>query len=64
MSKAKTQPTKAKRHSYLDVLNILAIVSVLFMHHNGNVHSFSQSSSWATSLAVETVFTSPCPFLS
>lgn len=47
--------SKAKRYTHLDVLNILAIIAVLFMHHNGNVHTYSRSSSWITSLIVETV---------
>ena len=41
---------------YLDVLNVVAIIAVLFMHHNGGVHSFSPTSNWSTSLITETVF--------
>ena len=47
---------KNGRLVYLDILNIIAIIAVLFLHHNGGVHSFTRSSGWATSLIVETVF--------
>lgn len=46
----------ATRSAFIDVLNITAIISCLILHHNGNVHSFSQSSSWVSSLIIETVF--------
>lgn len=46
---------KSSRIVYLDILNIVAIVSVLLMHHNGNVHTFSTDRGWLTSLVVECV---------
>lgn len=40
---------------YLDILNILAIVSVIAMHCNGIVHKNPMTNSWSTSLVVECV---------
>lgn len=45
-----------KRIPYLDVLNIIAILAVVFMHHNSNVHFYSDTTQWKTSLIVETIF--------
>ena len=47
--------TSNKRILYLDILNIIAILSVVALHQNGIVHKYSQSRSWATALIVETV---------
>ena len=45
-----------KRMIYLDVLNILAILAVIMLHHNGIVHTYSNTRAWKTSLIVETIF--------
>ena len=44
-----------KRIVYLDILNIIAIVSVIAMHCNGIVHGNINSRAWATSLIVECI---------
>ncbi|MDA3062020.1 MULTISPECIES: acyltransferase [unclassified Campylobacter] len=46
----------SKRILYLDVLNIIAIISVIALHCNGIVHKYHTENSWAQSLVVETVF--------
>lgn len=45
-----------KRVVYIDALNVLAIVAVIALHHNGLVHSFSDTSAWYTSLVAECMF--------
>lgn len=45
---------KAKsRIVYYDILNIIAIIAVLALHHNGIVHMNPMSRAWNTSLVVE-----------
>ena len=41
---------------YFDVLNILAIIAVIALHHNGLVHHFQDSRAWRESLVVECAF--------
>lgn len=48
--------TKLSRMIYVDVLNILAIISVIALHCNGIVHTYAPGRAWKTSLIVETVF--------
>lgn len=43
-----------KRVVYFDVLNILAALSVVFMHCNGIVHTFTNTLAWKQALIVET----------
>ena len=43
------------RIKYFDVLNILACLSVVFLHHNALVHGWQASSAWAQALIVEVV---------
>ena len=43
-----------KRVLYFDVLNILACIAVISLHHNGVVHTYSNSWTWKTALIVET----------
>ena len=47
---------KDNRIFFLDVLNVLAIISVVALHMNGIVHTYSPDRSWATSLVMECVF--------
>lgn len=42
--------------TYFDVLNIVACLAVLILHHNGIVWQFSKSWSWRISLLVECAF--------
>lgn len=44
-----------KRVVYFDVLNILAALSVIFLHCNGNVHSFSNTLGWKQALIIEVI---------
>ena len=44
---------KIKRILFLDILNIIAIISVIALHMNGIVHVYYEGRSWATSLIVE-----------
>lgn len=48
--------TKLSRMIYVDILNILAIISVIALHCNGIVHTYTPGRAWKTSLIVETVF--------
>ena len=43
---------KEKFVTYFDVLNIIACLAVLILHHNGIVWQFSKSWSWRISLLV------------
>ena len=45
-----------ERVVYIDTLNIAAIVGVLFMHHNFNVFSFSNTASWCSSFTILNIF--------
>lgn len=45
--------TAVERKSYMDVLNIIAIISVIAMHCNGIVHGSPNTRAWTTSLIVE-----------
>ena len=50
-----TITTDKKRLYYIDVLNILACLSVIFMHCNGIVHFYDNSRAWKESMVVETL---------
>lgn len=41
---------------YFDILNIAACLAVIFLHHNGIVHSFKDTLAWRESLIVECAF--------
>lgn len=45
-----------KRVLYYDVLNILACIAVITLHHNGMVHSFENTLAWKESLVAECGF--------
>lgn len=45
-----------ERTIYFDILNILAIFSVLVLHHNGIVHGNPKIRAWNTSLIAECLF--------
>ncbi len=47
---------KTKRILYIDILNIVAILAVVILHHNGIVHGYTKTSAWYTSLIFECVF--------
>lgn len=50
---------KEKKHSrilYFDILNICSCMAVVFLHHNGIVHNFSNTRAWRESLIVECGF--------
>ena len=47
---------EGRRIVYFDVLNILACVSVVILHHNGIVHHFSNSTAWNQALVAEVLF--------
>ena len=51
-----TKQEKPKRYFYMDILNIIAIISVIALHCNGIVHTFSTGRWWKTSLIAEVVF--------
>ena len=48
------KPSK-DRVLYFDVLNVVACIAVIFLHHNGMVHNYSQgvAGAWGQSLIVE-----------
>ncbi len=37
---------KKQRLLYIDILNILACLAVISLHHNGLVHSFEDTLAW------------------
>lgn len=45
-----------KRILYIDILNILAILAVIALHHNGIAHTFKNTIAWKTSLFAECLF--------
>lgn len=45
-----------KRIVYFDVMNILACLAVIALHHNGYVHSFENTMAWKQSLIIECLF--------
>lgn len=47
---------KKTRILYFDFLNIASCIAVLFLHHNGLVHSFSTDSIWRECLVAEVLF--------
>lgn len=49
------QSTVGKRIVYLDILNIVAIISVIAMHCNGIVHGNPNIRDWNTSLIIECI---------
>ena len=44
------------RMIYIDVLNILACIAVIALHHNGLVHHYEPSLAWKESLVIECAF--------
>lgn len=44
-----------QRKTYLDALNILACICVIYMHCNGIVHTYSDTPVWRQSMIVETL---------
>lgn len=50
-----------KRIVYFDILNIIAALSVVFLHCNGIAHTFSNTLSWYQALAVEVCLFWPVP---
>lgn len=42
-----------KRVLYFDILNILACIAVISLHHNGIVHTYSPTFAWKSALVVE-----------
>ena len=48
--------SKSDRSLYFDVMNILACISVLILHHNNAFHSYTPGRSWVFSLAMECAF--------
>ncbi|MCL2280555.1 acyltransferase [Candidatus Saccharibacteria bacterium] len=52
-AKSKSVDNKPDRIIYFDILNVFAIICVVFLHHNGIVHGFAPTGAWAGALAVE-----------
>ena len=46
----------SSRILYFDILNICSCLAVIFLHHNGIVHDFSNTAAWRESLIVECGF--------
>lgn len=44
-----------KRIVYFDVLNVLAALSVIFLHCNGIVHTYSNTLAWKQALGIEVI---------
>lgn len=47
---------KKERNLTFDVLNVLAIIGVITLHHNGLVHSYKPGPGWVQSLVFECLF--------
>ncbi len=47
--------TEKKHYIYLDILNIVACIAVVYLHCNGIVHSFSNTIAWKQALIIEVV---------
>ena len=45
-----------KRTLYFDVMNIMACLAVIALHHNGHYHNYTPSRGWVFSLLVECCF--------
>lgn len=50
-----TAKTKQSRVPYFDVLNVVACLAVILIHHNGLAHHFSPSSAWVEAMVIECV---------
>ena len=48
--------TTRNRVLYFDVMNVLACIAVVILHHNTAVHSFSNGRGWVLSLMMECTF--------
>ena len=51
----KTTIASKARYTYLDVLNIIAIIAVLFMHHDFGAHHFATGRTWFFDLALKII---------
>lgn len=51
--KSEMKIENSNRVLYYDMLNILACLSVIALHHNGLVHHYSNTIAWKSSLIVE-----------
>ena len=56
LQKPEINQPKGNRLLYFDVMNILACISVLILHHNTAVHTFANGRSWIFSLVMECAF--------
>ena len=52
-----------KRYLYMDILNILSMISVVAMHVNGIVHTYSTARCWRTSLVIDGICNFAVPVL-
>lgn len=50
------KPKKSAHYCYLDILNIIAIIAVIALHHNGGVHTYRNEASWYFNLIIECIF--------
>ena len=53
-----------KRLLYIDILNIIACMCVIFMHCNGIAHQYSDTTAWRQSMVIETIAYWAVPVLS
>lgn len=61
MTKLNTVNADKSRVLYYDVLNILATVSVVFLHCNGTAHTYSDTFGWYQALFIEVFLYWPVP---
>ena len=45
-----------KRYPYIDILNILAILGVIFLHHNFGAHVYEPNARWALDVVTKVLF--------
>ena len=48
--------TKKQRVIYFDILNILACISVIYLHHNSTVHAYADTIVWREALVAQIIF--------
>ena len=46
---------KKEHYIYIDILNLFACISVIYMHCNGIVHSYENTRAWKESMIIETI---------
>ena len=54
--RTKAAPPNKRHYPHIDILNIIAIVAVLLMHHNATVFNYGTDFRWQSALAIKSIF--------